>query len=53
MTTINKVSYQTDETSKLKNYGKGVLTNIKLATPFLSEHTTGDYYSKMTETVQN
>lgn len=49
MTAINGMNFSTN----VKTYGKGILTNLKLSTPVLSEYTTGDYYSKMNEVKQN
>ena len=43
----------TQKPSGLKNFGEGVLTNIKYTVPVLSEHTVGDYFSKQNETVEN
>ena len=43
----------TQKPSGLKNFGEGVLTNIKYTVPVLSGHTVGDYFSKQNETVEN
>lgn len=53
MTAITGINFTTQEASKLKNYGKGLITNFKLATPVLSEYATGDYFSKLNETTEN
>ena len=46
-------SMYTQKPSGLKNFGEGILTDIKLATPMLGSHAVGDYFSKREETMQN
>ena len=53
--TVNQVSSSayTQQSTGLKNMGKGVSTNIKLFVPILSSHTVGDYFSRQKETAEN
>ena len=46
-------SMYTQKPSGLKNFGEGVLTNLKLTVPVLGDYTVGDYFSKREETMQN
>ena len=52
MSAVNGIN-QSNFTTNVKTYGKGLLTDLKLSTPVLSEYATGDYYSKMNEVKQN
>ena len=43
----------TQKPSGLKNFGEGVLTELKFTVPMLGSHAVGDYFSKREETMQN
>ena len=39
--------------SSMKNFGEGIITDLKLTVPVLSGNTVGDYFSKQDETIEN